>query len=752
MQVKKMRWYRDKYLYICFGLCLLLALLSFGYYIWSGDGIFTLMTDFNAQQIPFSVAVNDAIKSGELGWMWNVDLGTNIIGAFSFYNLGSPFFWVSVLFPAESFPYLVGWLYILKYALAGAFAYLYIRRFINKQEFAVLGAVLYAFSGFQSVNLLFYHFHDVVAFFPLLLLGIEKLVVDGKKGYFAAAVFINCLLNYFFFAGEAIFLVAYFLCRFGIKKNTLIHIIYGCVEGLLGIGMACFLFLPSLLFIANNPKAASNIFESGQWLYSEERYLEIIKGIFLPGEPMYDQAAIAYEDFTSTSAYLPGVGMVLVFAYMMREKSWIRKLLLLTLGVSLLPVLNSIFYGFSQDYRRWWYMPILIMAVASAKVMDCKEKYDIKKAVWIVSGIIVAFAVWMAVSPWEMHSGNEIYSANRFWGSIIFVLLCNILLIVTQKSSKLFAKIVWVMVISVSALTTTWMIYQYRVTAQEPKELKEKWDVDRTLNSFDINYRYDVDNSGAYIGGVHPLRTYNSTITGSIFEMHQEMGLSRTPAVVLLDVPGVMQWLGGKYYITYEMDENLKIVDTLDYGEREAYVVEQSACPIGFTYENYILKSEFRQLDNQLRGIAVLMGLIIPDEIEENVSEYLSKVDVCTINEDTLQHMEDYIQINSDNIVNIYEMNAKGFKAEANREKDTYAFFSVPNDVGWTAYVNGTEVDIININGMMAIPIAEGESDIQFVYEIPGFKIGVIISLIAFLLWIAYWFYAKKLVVGNKRE
>ncbi len=120
-------------------------------------------------------------KGGQ--WCWSLDLGSSVISGFSFYNLGSPFFWIFLLCPKGSFPYLAGPLYILKYAVACVTSYIYLRSFSKsksyKNDYALIGALLYAFSGFQTINLQFFHFHDVVAFFPLLLWGIEN--VDNKK-------------------------------------------------------------------------------------------------------------------------------------------------------------------------------------------------------------------------------------------------------------------------------------------------------------------------------------------------------------------------------------------------------------------------------------------------------------------------------------------------------------------------------------------------------------------------------------------
>ena len=90
------------------GFNLLLGVCTFGYFILKEKGIFTLYADFNNQQIPFNILANHAAKSGEVFWNWNIDLGSNFIGAFSFYNLGSPFFWITLLFPPKAFPYLAG--------------------------------------------------------------------------------------------------------------------------------------------------------------------------------------------------------------------------------------------------------------------------------------------------------------------------------------------------------------------------------------------------------------------------------------------------------------------------------------------------------------------------------------------------------------------------------------------------------------------------------------------------------------------
>ena len=196
-----------------FGLGALTSLLFFlPFLIWD-KGLFIYYGDFNVQQIPFYQMCHDSILSGNMLWNWYTDLGANFIGSYSFYLLGSPFFWLTMLFPSQAVPYLMAPLLILKFATASVTGYAYIRRFVKNGNYAVIGALLYAFSGYSVYNIFFNHFHEVIAVFPLLLIAMEEFMVNGRRGAFALAVGLCAVVNYYFFFGEVIFAVIYFNYR-----------------------------------------------------------------------------------------------------------------------------------------------------------------------------------------------------------------------------------------------------------------------------------------------------------------------------------------------------------------------------------------------------------------------------------------------------------------------------------------------------------------------------------------------------------
>ena len=107
---------RDNYLWRSFFFSFAVSFLFFIPFIIFDNGYFLFYGDFNVQQVPFYQMCHDAIRSGNIGWSWTTDLGANFIGSYSFYLLGSPFFWLTLPFPSEAVPYLMAPLLMLKSA------------------------------------------------------------------------------------------------------------------------------------------------------------------------------------------------------------------------------------------------------------------------------------------------------------------------------------------------------------------------------------------------------------------------------------------------------------------------------------------------------------------------------------------------------------------------------------------------------------------------------------------------------------
>lgn len=83
-----------------------------------------------------------------------------------------------------------------------------------------------------------------------------------------------------------------------------------------------------------------------------------------------------------------------------------------------------------------------------------------------------------------------------------------------------------------------------------------------------------------------------------------------------------------------------------------------------------------------------------------------------------------------------------------NAKAGQHMFLAVPYDKGFTAYVNGQRTKILrSMGGFMAIPLQEGVNEIRFEFLPPGFKIGLIISIMGAITAVLWTVFRKKFMV-----
>lgn len=111
---------------------------------------------------------------------WATDLGSGFVNSYSFYLLGSPFFWLSMVVPARLMPWAMVPLLCLKMAVAGGGGYLWARDGCGTRPGACWRAACMRFRV-QHLQHLFNHFLDVVALFPYMLAALDDAVIDDKR-------------------------------------------------------------------------------------------------------------------------------------------------------------------------------------------------------------------------------------------------------------------------------------------------------------------------------------------------------------------------------------------------------------------------------------------------------------------------------------------------------------------------------------------------------------------------------------------
>ncbi len=730
----------------CALICALCAAVSFIPFLFQNGGFFHVWSDFNWQQIPFGMAMHNSLSGlNPGGWTWSYDLGMSTIQAFSFYGLGSPFYWISLLFPVNWYPYLVGWIYILKYTVAGVTAYTYIRRFTKRDGSAVAGALMYAFSGFQAANLMYYHFHDVVALFPLLLTGTEKVLEDPRnRGTMVFAVFINALNNYYFLVMEAVFAGFYFLFRSFVRndrefRRTVRDLLNCLFCAGWGMAMAAVLLAPSLLYILHSPRAERNV--SSADLFWDLRWLFFtVRGHLLPGDTMVHQSGFYPEEYGSVAAWLPMAGMGLSLAYLLKNSwkrtDWLSGLILFLLLISVSPLLTSGFILFTEVTYRWWFMLTLLLALASAKVMDAEEEYPVKKSLFFYFCMVLAFCASVFILNTVRKDSGLINDPGRF---LIFSGIASggiLLLLLFSRFRKLNSRIViFLLCLFASGSTFLTLNCYYHYTGDGTEQLSLEQGMQLQVN--DPQYRYHVTNNQVELpGGGSGLTIFSSTLAQGTREFDALFGYySKNHTMDKSLVRGLPELFGAAYTIR-GVDESVTPVQTFQAGSGTWTVREKEACPIGFAVDHYILRDQLLEIPEEDRGTALLYAAVIDPETEGQLSELCSPMTAESV--PLGDDLSAVVKKNRENSVQNFSRDSRGFRCVSDYAEPRAVYFSVPDEGGWTARIDGEIQEIWPSAGMMLLKVPEGRHEIVFTYVTPGYAAGKYISLFAAAAFIVY--------------
>ncbi len=761
-----------QYLIVFFG-ALILAHLIFIPFVIADGGTFNYIGDYNCQQIPFYIEANESVRNGEIFWNWNTDLGANFIGSYAFYLIGSPFFWLTLLLPLSWVPKAIPFLICLKIAVAALTSYAYLKRVVKNKNYAFLGSLLYAFSGFSFFNIFFNHFHDVIAFFPLLLIGLEKLLGEGKKGWMAAAVFINALTNYYFFVAEVVFVVIYFfigLFTHRWQHVTLKRFFALCLESVIGFMGAAFIVLPAVLTTLQIDRASTKL-SGWAWLtyYEIQRPMQILQAFFLPPEicSITNMLPDAGGKWSSVNAWLPmfGAAGALTWLGQRKKRDFFSYMVITLVIMAFIPALNSVFQLFSNNfYTRWFFtLTLMLSAVTIKAIEECTFKewcWGTGKAAAIALGMAVPIA--LIKNPDTGEHGLAI-EQGLLWAHIGIAVICIIITLVAIyliKTEKKHAMRVVTAILTAFILLFGWFyigISKGHGSIDDDKSYTDiningRWNMTTELSDGERIDTVNTETNAGMFWNMPTMRAFHSVVPGSVFDFYHTIGeerdvksdvnLKNYPLKSLLSVKFVIEGAPDEdsdyTYLNFEYTDNG--VDVYSY---EHYI------PMGFSYDSFITRSELEEnFSDNLRDDIMLVTLVAEDEFEEQVSDILPHANPKEL----------FVQINltenvaqrRENTCDSFVIDNRGFSATYSSATKDYVFFSVPFEDGWSATVNGKEAQIIKVNaGFMAVAVPEGQSEIRFDYMTPGLILGLIIAAAALLIFVIYMVFGKIISVKS---
>lgn len=211
-----------------------------------------LRTDMYHQYAPFFSEFHYKLRhGGSLLYSWDVGLGINFSALYAYY-LASPMNWLLFLCPKGLILEFMTYMIVVKIGLSGVSMCFYLcHRFPKRDLGCAVFAILYAMSGYISAYSWNIMWLDCIILFPLIMLGLEKLVRGESGMLYVLALGFSILSNYYISIMTCIFMVIYFLCLNVLEgmrspRQVGLRILRFSVYSLIAGGLAAVTLLPEI--------------------------------------------------------------------------------------------------------------------------------------------------------------------------------------------------------------------------------------------------------------------------------------------------------------------------------------------------------------------------------------------------------------------------------------------------------------------------------------------------------------------------
>lgn len=616
---------------------LLMAVAMHAYFVFTGTDFSEACCDSVKQILHFYPFLQNEYLHGNLFWSWKYGLGGDIFAEFLYYYSSSPFFWLSLLFQITSIDKILElrlFISIFKLFLAMVFMFLYLRYLRRSRTASLLGSLIYGGSLYFTFYSLRYDFMiDGMVWLPLLILSLERLIDERKKGLFVFSVFLNLCTNFYLAYINTIFLFLYVILksflhedrfRFGdfLKQFAKISGYY-----LLGVLLSAFSFIP----------AVYTFFQVDRFYYKIQ--IPILFNAQFYERLFYYLFSFAPIKSVNFIVQFPIVTYLLLFyGFFIRDKQTrVRfRFMLIFFGLALIPYTYSVFNGFSTMQIRWLYLLVFIVASVIAFLFDHLMQEQRQRFVTLYLGVLLLIlCVMLGIKPFLASLSITRYDLANF---LIGLGLAGIFLLYPRisKQRKWILICGLVSLVSINIVLMNYhMFYQY---LKSPYTLQKKLDyrmsqqynnpeVHEIINSikkedpsfyriiWDQVYEFNAPMVYQYYG----FGAYNSLLFGDVHRFFK-----KEYNTLQYNTPSLFKNLDNRLYIETALANKYYIIPKDDPYQPYGYSlfmttdhftvwINNYALPIGFLYNAVVDRSTFNRLNEAEKDELLFHAAVVED-------------------------------------------------------------------------------------------------------------------------------------------
>ena len=423
---------KDKYVYsITLGLAFVMML---GAWIIGDVGPFggrcLIVVDGVHQYLPFFSEYQEKLQNFEsLQYSFDVGMGNNFISLWSYY-LSSPLNLIIILCSKSNLPMAMNIIISVKIILAAfCFAYflMHAGRNPKKNPGIIVFSLFYAFSSFVVGYYWNLMWLDCIFIFPIIILGMERLMKDGNSRTYILALLYSFICNYYISFMICIFLVLWFFTfHFDSIGQFFKRGIRFAIASLVTAAMGAIVLIPAYQGIMTT---ASAEFEFPEWEFYGE-FVDTLRSHLFCSEVMTNQVG---DSGTNLYCGLFTVMLAIMFFLIRRislEKKIKYTLLLVLFVISFNnQLLNYIWHGFHNQYgipNRFAFLYIFILIIMAYEVYLNRRRIRL-------SMVVMSYIVCMLFVIYAYFNAKTVYDVRTYIATAVLLTIYLLVFVLCKK-------------------------------------------------------------------------------------------------------------------------------------------------------------------------------------------------------------------------------------------------------------------------------------------------------------------------------
>jgi len=766
----------SKHLYLMLGLLITVILFVFRDYILLSRVY--LFKDIGSDSVnflyPHYYHLVDYIKSeGIPRWSFNQGMGQNIFP----FSLSDPFTLIFVAFGKHGVPYAFVFVELIKIVGSGLLFFLYLKNFSVTPFTAIVGALLYSFSGYLILTTSgWYNLSYEPLFAALLLYSLEKFI--RHRIWWLLPVTFALISSYqpFYLYLFGLLLLGYSLIRLLEERRSTLRSIfefYLRISGLvlLGVAISSIFFLSNLLQLLQSPRVGGEA--SFFRILSSRPILELASSFLLMScvaRTFSIDLAGTGSGFRGWMNYLEGpiiyCGLLSLLlapqAFLVKRR--LRLIFFVLVGVCtvplILPYFRYLFWVFTGDYFRTmtFFISLVILYLGLRALSFIDQHRKLNSTTLFISLSVILILLYL---PFVGQNGF-IEDNLRIFITMYLITYAILLALLGHEKYRRYAKIGILLMVCVESAHLSGIPVRKRPVISSD-ELTQKIGYNdysneavSYLRSIDQTfYRVEKDFSSglaahlslndAQMQNYFGIKSYHQFNQRYYIKFQQDLDIiekgkeSQTRWAHGPAYRALLQTLTSvKYNLTKKPDANAfgPWYDHLaDFNDVHVYM-NRYYLPLGFCYDSYLPASAFAKLSTSQKDQALLKACVVEDQEKERFSAF-REFDLARLeNEYSFQGYKNDINSRRKDQLMISEHAQNRIAGTITLDREQLLFFSIPYDKGWSATVDGKKTELLLVNaGFVGLILGEGTHSVELKFEPPYLIAGGAASLISLLVY-----------------